>query len=244
MRSSPVLSEPVPAEVLDTLGVDALRYIRAGQTVGLGTGRAASAFIRALAERGPKVRGVPTSRASAELAHSLGIEVVALDGRGMIDVDVDGADEVDPHLNLVKGWGGALVREKIVACASRKVVILVGAEKLVSHLGQRRRLPIEVVPFALHYAMRRMRETGLKPSVRIGTDGREFLSDNGNVVVDCDAGPINGAARLERELLEIPGVVGTGLFIGIADVVLVGYPDGSIKRLTRRRQADGRRIRS
>jgi ribose 5-phosphate isomerase A len=221
--------------VLDTLGAYALRHVRAGQTVGLGTGRAASAFIRALGERGPKVRGVPTSRASAELAHALGIEVVALDGRGTIDVDVDGADEVDPRLNLVKGWGGALVREKIVACASRKVVILVGAEKLVHHLGQRRRLPVEVVPFALHYAMRRMREMGLKPSVRIGTDGREFLSDNGNVVVDCNAGVINSAARLERELLAIPGVVGTGLFIRIADFVLVAYPDGSIKTLTRRR---------
>lgn len=221
--------------MLDALGIHALRYVRAGQTIGLGTGRAASAFIRALGERGPKVHGVPTSRASAELARSLGIDIVALDGTGKIDLDVDGADEVDPRLNLVKGWGGALVREKIVACASRKVVILVGAEKLVEHLGERRRLPVEVVPFALHYAMRRMREMGLKASVRIGADGREFLSDNGNVVVDCDAGRINGAARLERELLAIPGVVGTGLFIGIASVVLVAYPDGSIKALTRRR---------
>ncbi len=235
MKSSPRRIEPVPPEALDALGAYALRHVRAGQTVGLGTGRAASAFIRALGERGPKVHGVPTSRASAELAHSLGIDVVALDGSGRIDVDVDGADEVDRRFNLVKGWGGALVREKIVACASRKVVILVGAEKLVERLGQRRRLPIEVVPFALHYAMRRMRAIGLKPSVRIGADGREFLSDNGNVVVDCDAGLIDGAARLERELLAIPGVVGTGLFVGIANVVLVAWPDGSIKTLKRRR---------
>lgn len=230
------LTKPVPPEMLDALGAHALRLVKAGQTVGLGTGRAASAFIRALGARGPRVRGVPTSRESAELARSLGIEVVALDGKGKVDVDFDGADEVDPRLNLVKGWGGALVREKIVACASRKVVILIGAEKLVSHLGQRRRLPVEVVPFALHYVMRRIKkEMGVKPSVRIGADGREFLSDNGNVILDCRVGPINGAARLERELLAIPGVVGTGLFVAIADVVLVAYPDGSIKTLARRR---------
>ena len=229
------ITKSVPPEVLDTLGAHALSLVKAGQTLGLGTGHAASAFIRALGARGLSVRGVPTSRESAELAHSLGIEVVALDGKGTVDVDFDGADEVDPRLNLVKGWGGALVREKIVACASRKVVILVGAEKLVSRLGQRRKLPVEVVPFALHYAARRLKEMGMKPSARIGADGREFLSDNGNVILDCKVGPINGAARLERELLAIPGVVGTGLFVGIAHVVLVAYPDGSIKTLTRRR---------
>lgn len=236
MKPPRPVSEPVSAEILDALGVYALRYVRAGQTLGLGTGHAASAFIRALGERRAKVRGVPTSRASAELAHSLGIEVVALDGKGQVDLDVDGADEVDPRLNLVKGWGGALVREKIVAAASRKVVILVGVEKLVGHLGQRRRLPVEVVPFAMHYAMRRMRALGLKPTARVGPDGREFLSDNGNVVVDCGVNRINGAARLERELLAIPGVVGTGLFVGIADLVLVANHDGSIKTLQRRRR--------
>lgn len=229
------MKEPVSAGVLDKLGAYALRYVKPGNTVGLGTGRAASAFIRALGERGIRVRGVPTSAASAELARSVGIEVVALDGKGRLDVDIDGADEVDPRLNLVKGYGGAMVREKIVACASRKVVIVVGAEKLVTRLGQRRRLPVEVVPFAMHYAMRRMRELGLKPSARIGADGGEFLSDNGNAVVDCAVGVIDGPARLERELLAIPGVVGTGLFIGIAGVVLVANSDGSITTLERRR---------
>lgn len=229
------MSEPVSADILDKLGAYALRYVKPGQTVGLGTGRAASAFIRALGQRGIKVRGVPTSRASAELARSVGIELVALDGKGRVDVDIDGADEVDPRLNLVKGYGGAMVREKIVACASRKVVIVVGAEKRVARLGQRRRLPVEVVPFAAHYAMRRMRELGLKPSARVGADGREFLSDNGNLVVDCGVGVIDGPARLERELRAIPGVVDTGLFIGIAGVVLVANPDGSITTLERRR---------
>ena len=231
------MSEPVSADMLDKLGAYALRYVKPGQTVGLGTGRAASAFIRALGQRGIKVRGVPTSRASAELARSVGIELVALDGKGRVDVDIDGADEVDPRLNLVKGYGGAMVREKIVACASRKVVILVGEEKRVAHLGQRRRLPVEVVPFAAHYAMRRIRELGLKPSARVGDDGLEFLSDNGNLVVDCGVGAIDGPARLERELHAIPGVVDTGLFIGIAGVVLVANLDGSITTLERRRGA-------
>ncbi len=229
------MSEPVSADLLGKLGAYALRYVKPGQTVGLGTGRAASAFIRALGQRGIKVQGVPTSRASAELARAVGIELVALDGKGRVDVDIDGADEVDPRLNLVKGYGGAMVREKIVACAARKVVILVGAEKRVARLGQRRRLPVEVVPFAAHYAMRRMRELGLKPAVRVGADGGEFLSDNGNLVVDCGMGVIDGPARLERELRAIPGVVGSGLFIGIAGVVLVANPDGSITTLARRR---------
>jgi ribose 5-phosphate isomerase A len=229
------MNEPVSAGVLDELGAYALRYVKPGQTIGLGTGHAASSFVRALGGSGVKVRGVPTSAASAELAHSLGIEVVALDRKARLDVDIDGADEVDPRLDLVKGWGGAMVREKIVACASRKVVILVGAEKLVTRLGQRRRLPVEVVPFAMHYAIRRMRALGLKPSVRIGAAGSEFLSDNGNLVVDCGTGPITAPARLERELLAIPGVVGTGLFLGIASVVLVANRDGSIVTLARRR---------
>jgi len=229
------MSEPVSPQVLDKLGAYALRYVKPGQTVGLGTGHAASAFIRALGNRGFKVRGVPTSTASAELARSLGIEVVDLGGNARLDVDIDGADEVDPRLNLVKGYGGAMVREKVVACASRKVVILVGAEKRVPRLGQRRRLPVEVVPFAAHYAIRRMRGLGLKPSVRMGADGREFLSDNGNLVMDCGTSVVEAPARLERELLAIPGVVGTGLFIGIASVVLVGNSDGSITTLERRR---------
>ncbi|MGH7915676.1 MAG: ribose-5-phosphate isomerase RpiA [Candidatus Binataceae bacterium] len=229
------MSEPVSAEVLDKLGAYALRYVKPGHTVGLGTGHAASAFIRALGQHGIKVRGVPTSQASAELAHSLGIEVVGLDGKGRLDVDIDGADEVDPRLNLIKGYGGAMVREKVVACAARKVVILAGEEKRVARLGQRRRLPVEVVPFAAHFAMRRMRELGLRPSMRIGADGGKFLSDNGNLVVDCGTGVFAAPARLERELREIPGVVGTGLFIGIASVVLFANSDGSITKLERRR---------
>src|ERR1700730_13384160 len=128
-----------------------------------------------------------------------------------------------------------MVREKVVACAARKVVILVGAEKRVTRLGQHRRLPGEVVPFAIRYVMRRLREPGFVPSILIDASGREFLSDNGNLEMDCGVRLIKGPARLERELCAIPGVVGTGLFLGIASVVLLANSDGSLTTLERRR---------
>src|SRR5271156_1541028 len=153
-------SEPVSAEVLDKLGEYALRYVKPGQTLGLGTGHAASAFMRALGQRGSKVRGVPTSSGSAELARSLGFEIVALDGKARLDVDVDGADEVDPRLNLIKGYGGALVREKVVAASSRRLVVLVGYEKMVKRLGDRGSIPVEVVPFGLQLVSAKIKAMG------------------------------------------------------------------------------------
>jgi ribose 5-phosphate isomerase A len=220
--------------LLERLGRVALRYVKDGQIVGLGTGRAASVFIRALAEAGLKIRGVPTSNASAELARSLGIELASMDEGASIDVDVDGADEVDPGLNLIKGYGGAMVREKIVAAASRKRIFLVGEEKLVKRLGERGRLPIEVVPFALPYVIRQLGKIGLKPKVRKTDDGRNFVSDNGNPVIDCGVQEIRNPTRLERELLAISGIVGTGLFIGMADVVLVSRRDSHFEALSRK----------
>ena len=213
---------------LDALGAFALKLVKPGQTIGLGTGRAASAFIRALGQSRIKVRGVATSEASAELARSMAIEVVPLDAKTRIDTDFDGADEVDSRLNLVKGFGGALVRERIVAASARKVVILVGAEKRVARLGARGRIPVEVVPFAIPLALRRIRALGMRPAIRLNPDGSEFRSDNGNAILDCGVRRIAGAARLERDLRAIPGLVGTGLFLGIASLVLVANPDGSI----------------
>src|SRR5579885_2292657 len=156
---------------IEALGDYALRYVRPGYTLGLGTGRAAAAFIRALGRRRMKVRGVPTSRASEALARSLGIEVVSLDQVKSIDVDFDGADEVDPRLNLIKGYGGALLREKVVASLSRRTVILVGTEKRVARLGQHGWLPVEVVPFAVPLAMREISALGLLPRIRVTPDG-------------------------------------------------------------------------
>lgn len=219
---------------LDALGKYALRYVKPGQTLGLGTGRAASAFIRALGQAGIKVSGVPTSNLSAQLARSLGIRLLELREAHQLDVDFDGADEVDPRLNLIKGHGGAMVREKVVAAASRRRIFLVGEEKLVARLGAHGNLPVEVLPFAVAFAARRIDELGLKPAVRINEAGEHFVSDNGNLVLDCRVHEIRYPARLERELLAIPGVVGTGLFVGMADLVLVVAPNGKVRTLRRR----------
>jgi len=219
---------------LDALGQYALRYVKPGQTLGFGTGRAASAFIRALGANGVEVRGVPTSDVSAALARSLGIPLVDLRDAERIDVDFDGADEVDGQLNMIKGRGGAMVREKVVAAASRRRIFLVGEEKRVSRLGAHGNLPVEVVPFAVAFSARRISELGLKPTIRISEAGEHFVSDNGNLVLDCAVKAIRSPARLERELLSIPGVVGTGLFVGLADIVLVAAQSGKITTLRRR----------
>src|SRR5438309_136679 len=163
-----------PAEPLSALARRALGFVKDDTAVGLGAGRAATAFLRALAARvgdGLRVRGVPVSEATAELARELGIPLVGLEAD--IDVTVDGADEVDPELNLIKGYGGALVRERIVAAASRRQIILVEAEKLVPILGSRHRLPVEVVPFALALVTRRLEGLGVGPALRT-VEGRPF----------------------------------------------------------------------
>ena len=201
----------------------ALALVQDGQIVGLGSGRAATAFVHALGERvraGLDVRCVPTSEATASLATRLGIPLTALDASVMIDLTVDGADEVDPDLNLIKGLGGALVREKIVAAASKRLVICVGADKQVEALGSHGVLPVEVVPFALGYVSHQLQEMGLPAQPR-QKDGSQFVSDNGNPVLDCRVGPIADPRVLEARLLAIPGVVGTGLFLGMAHTVIV-----------------------
>ena len=190
-----------------------------GAVVGLGTGHAATAFIHALADRvrgGLQVRGVPTSEEAARLAALLGIPLVGLDEVDAIEIDVDGADEVDPGHNLIKGYGGALVREKIVAAAARRLVILVGPEKLVKTLGGRGRLPVEVVPFALGFCLRRLAALGLKATPRPG-----FVSDNGNPVVDCAVPGLSDPAGTDAAIRAIPGVVGTGLFVGFRPTVII-----------------------
>src|SRR5271155_4932769 len=215
---------------LEALGRVALRFVKPGQVVGLGTGHAASAFVRALGGSGIAVRGVPTSKPAEELARSVGIPIVTLAEAGKIDTDVDGADEVDPRLNLIKGYGGALVREKIVAASSRRFVVLVGYEKIVKRLGERGPLPVEVIPFGLPLVTAKIKALGLKPAVR-EKDGKQFITDNGNLILDCAVKRIVNPARLDRELLAIPGVVGTGVFLAMADIVLVAEEAGKIRAL-------------
>lgn len=213
----------------------ALDLVRDGQILGLGTGRAAAAFITALGEKvaqGLNVRGVPTSKASADLARSLGIPLVSLDDVDSIDITFDGADEVDPQLNLIKGRGGALVREKIVAAASRRLVILVGPEKMVATLGQGGALPVEVVPFALGFCRRKLEALGCKPEPRKTPEGAPYISDNGNPILDCHIAALDDPAGLERAILALPGVVDTGLFLGMAHDVIIG--DGTSARVLQR----------
>jgi len=198
----------------------ALEEIRDGTIVGLGTGRAATAFVRALGARGQKIRGVHTSDATAALARELGIPLVDLDDVDRIDVTVDGADEFDPDLNLIKGYGGALLREKIVAAASKRLIILVGPEKRVPVLGSRGRLPIELVPFGHGVTARRVADLGCPGTLRPGR------TDNGNLILDCAVGPIADPADLDRRLRAIPGVIATGIFAGMADLVLVDEANG------------------
>jgi ribose 5-phosphate isomerase A len=201
----------------------ALELIPDGGVIGLGTGRAATAFIHALGERvraGLRVRAVPTSQASADLARQLGIPLVTFEEVDALDVDVDGADEVDPRNNLIKGYGGALVREKIVAAAARRLVILVGPEKLVPVLGSRGNLPVEVVPFGLAPCRRRLTALGCVPQLRREED-RPFVTDNGNYILDCRIPPLERPGEWEQALRAVPGVVGTGLFLDMDPTVLI-----------------------
>ena len=219
---------------VESVAAAALDLVADGMHIGLGTGHAALAFVSQLADRvrsGLRVVGVPTSEATAAQARSLGIPLGSLNGDEELALTVDGADEVAPNLDLVKGFGGALVRERIVAAASRRQVILVAHDKLVDRLGTRGRIPIEVVPFACRPVLRRVRALGLEPVIRVDGD-RPVLSDNGNLTIDCGlAAPLadtEAAHQLQSELRSIPGVVDTGLFLGTAERVLVGYPDGRV----------------
>ena len=214
------------------LGAEAIAEVKSGHVVGLGTGQAATAFIHALGhavKAGLTVTAVPTSEASATLARRLGIPLV--DEPVALDVAVDGADEVDPRLDLIKGYGGALVREKIVAAAARRFIVLVGPEKLVPALGARGRLPVEVVPFGVPFARRRLGELGYTAAVR-ARDGAPVVTDNGNLILDCAVGSIADPAALDATVRAIPGVIGTGLFVGMAHAVMV-WDGGRARTLVR-----------
>lgn len=207
----------------------ALAMVADGMTLGLGSGHAAETFVTALGGRvkaGLKVRGVPTSRGTADLAARVGVPLVGLADAMPLDVTFDGADEVHrPTLNLIKGYGRALVREKIVAAASKRLVILIGPErareKVVPVLGHRGRLPVEVVPFALPLCRKKIAALGYAADPVTNADGTPLVTDNGNHILELRTTVIENPAGLEFELRAIPGVVGTGLFLGMADAVLV-----------------------
>jgi ribose 5-phosphate isomerase A len=200
-----------------------LRFIQQGQIVGLGSGSTATRFIQLLGEEvrnGLRIRGIPTSVHSKELAESLGIPLTTLDECQEIAVTVDGADEVDPQLRLIKGGGGALLREKIVASATRQEVIVADASKQVTKLGKFP-LPVEVIRFAQVLVSKRITALGARVELRTLPDGKPFVTDENNHILDCHFGEIEDPDRLARQLSEMPGVVEHGLFIGMASVVLV-----------------------
>jgi ribose 5-phosphate isomerase A len=200
-----------------------LRFVKDGQIVGLGTGSTAAYFIDLLAEavkKGLRIRGIATSVRSRQQAGSLGIPLTTLDECPEIDVTVDGADEFDPQLRLIKGGGGALLREKIVASASKQLVIVADASKRVPMLG-RFPLPVEVIKFAQAVVTKKIEALGAKVSLRREPDGKPYLTDENNHILDCHFEQIRDADGLSCRLSAIPGVVEHGLFIGMASVVLL-----------------------
>ena len=200
-----------------------LKYIRDGQVVGLGSGSTATIAIRLLAEQvhaGLKIRGIPTSKASHDLAQQLGIPLITFEDAQQIDVTVDGADEFDPALNLIKGGGGALLREKVVASVTRLQVIVTDFSKQVPVLGKFP-LPVEVIKFAEPLIAKKISGMGARVIRRQDQAGKPYITDEENYILDCHFGQIPDPAEVGRTLSEMPGVVEHGLFIGIASVVLM-----------------------
>jgi ribose 5-phosphate isomerase A len=202
-----------------------LQFIKDGQVVGLGTGSTAAYFIQLLGEQvkhGLRIRGIPSSERSGEQAASLGIPLITFEECPQIDVTVDGADEVDSQLRLIKGGGGALLREKIVASASKQYVIIADSSKRVAVLGKFP-LPVEVIKFARPVVEKKIKALGAEVALRCGAGGNPYLTDENNYILDCSFGQIHDAAGLAQRLSDMPGVVEHGLFIGMASVVLVAH---------------------
>ena len=211
----------------------AATHVERGMTLGLGTGSTAKYFVEIMGERikeGWALRAIPTSEETRRQAQAVGIEIITPDETTNIDLAVDGADEADPDLNLIKGGGGALLREKIVASAARKFIVIADNSKRVVTLGAFP-LPVEIDPFAWALTVKRLRQVlveqgydGPKLDLR-AAEGAPILSDGGNLIIDCALERIASPALLDKSLLEIPGVVETGLFCGIADLVIYGDAD-------------------
>jgi ribose 5-phosphate isomerase A len=222
-------------ELKQQAALAALDEIREGMVVGLGTGSTAVHFVRALGEKvraGMKVVAIPTSEATRRLAEQVGIALTNFKYHPNIDVTVDGADEVSPHLDLIKGLGGALVREKIVAHASRRVIIVVDESKLVRQLGAKTVIPVEVINLATDLVTSQLAQLGGEAVVR-EKNGKPFVSDNGNTIIDWKHGAIDDAEALERKLKGITGVVDSGIFAGVASAVIVAASSG-IRKIDKR----------
>ena len=205
--------------------LEAVKHVKPGFVVGLGSGTTAAYAIEAIGDRNRdenlRVVGIPTSTQAFQLAVKHGIPITTLDEHPVVDVDIDGVDQVDKDLNMIKGMGAALAREKIVAAASRLNIIIADDSKRVKVLGERgQAVPIEVLPFASRFVQQRIEALGGKTMLREGKGKLgPVITDNNNMILDCVFGEINDASDLDRRLKMIPGVVETGLFIGLADIV-------------------------
>lgn len=208
----------------------AIEFVEDGMTVGLGTGSTAFFVVEGLGERvkkGLKITGIPTSERTATQARSLGIHLATFAEHPTIDLTIDGADEVERStLNLIKGLGGALLREKIVAAASRRLVIVVDQEKLVDRLGDHTPVPVEAVQFGWQAAAASLTKLGAEPVLRHAHEDHPFITDGGNYTLDCRFTRIDNGKELERRINEIVGVVDCGLFINRASAVIVAASDG------------------
>lgn len=204
--------------------------------LGLGSG---STFLFALERLAERIRsekleiaGVATSSATAAAAKRLGVPLLDLDEVDVLDLAIDGADEIDPRKNMIKGGGGALLREKIVASAAREMVVVADSQKLVDVLGRKFALPVEVLQFGHKQTMRRVAATGCEPQLRAGEGGKPLVTDNGNFILDCRYPGIDDPAMLHDLLGALTGVVESGLFIGMAGRVFVADVDGKVRTIT------------
>jgi ribose 5-phosphate isomerase A len=233
------MSQPSKAspEQLESIGIRAAGMIHDGDRVGLGSGKAALAFVRALGKRihaeKLRIRAVPTSLLTEQVARDAGVPLATLDQIDALDIAVDGADEVDPHLNLTKGGGGNLTREKVIASIAKRFVIVVGEEKIVPRLGTAFPVFIELIEFARPVVTRKLQAMGAQVTQRMNPGGIPFLTDNQNPYLHCHfpkgaADPLVNPLALDLKLHQTPGIVETGLFIAMATEVIIARFDGTI----------------
>jgi len=217
--------------------LEAVKHVRDGFIIGLGSGTTAAYAVQEVGEKiqrkGLRILGVPTSNQALMLAVSCGIRITTLDEHPQLDLTIDGADQIDRDLNLIKGMGGALMREKIVASASKQLIIVADETKLTEKLGKNHPIPVEVLPFALPTVMAKVRKLGGKPVLREAKEKvGPAVTDNGNFILDIKFGPVSAPGELDLKLKLVPGVLETGLFVGMANVVYVGGRT-TVQRLAR-----------
>ena len=213
----------------------AVQFVKDGMTIGLGTGSTSAFAIEAIGKKvqqGFSIKAVASSLRSEELATNAGITLIPFSEVGSIDVYIDGADEVDKNLNLIKGGGGALLREKILAFNSKQFLVIVDDSKLVEHLGKFL-LPVEIIPFAMELTLMQLQKSGCLTSMRMDNN-QPYITDNGNLIIDCDFKKIEQVEQLHHFMNSIPGVVENGLFLNsIVSKVIVGYENGEVNVITK-----------